>query len=165
MCPLNFNSCTVHLLLFYNMNNKCTSNSQIITHLPSFLLSIWYMVSIIVSNCALLAVYIYCHVTFQYFAHPKWILYNSSFSLCFLQYKNLISQFILCLVAAILVFLFCLLFPLILMLKYFGASCLVLHILLNQVVAFVFSNFTLVFFQLLQIFACWASVILIITLE
>ena len=54
-----------------------------------------------------------------------------------------------------------LLFPLILMLKYFGVSCLVLHNLLNQMAAFVFSNISLVFLQLLQIFACWASIILI----
>jgi hypothetical protein len=37
---------------------------------------------------------------------------------------SVISWFILHLVAAILVFLLCLLFPLSLMLKYFGASCL-----------------------------------------
>jgi hypothetical protein len=61
-----------------------------------------------------------------------------------LQYKNLIYWFILYFVAATLVFLFCLLFPLILMLKYFGVSCLVLHILLNQTAAFVFSNVSLV---------------------
>jgi len=40
---------------------------------------------------------------------------------------------------------FFLLFPLILMLKYFGASCLVLHIWLNQMAEFFFSNFSLVF--------------------
>ena len=33
------------------------------------------------------------------------------------------------------------LFSLILMLKYFGVICLVLHILLNQMTAFVFSNY------------------------
>ena len=35
------------------------------------------------SNCALIAVCIYCHVAFQYFAHSKWVLYNSAFSFCF----------------------------------------------------------------------------------
>jgi len=35
-----------------------------------------------------------------------------------------------------------------------------LHILLNQMAAFVFSNFSLVFLSLLQIFDCWASIIL-----
>ena len=38
------------------------------------------MESIILSNCALIAVRIYHHVTFQYFANSNWILYNSSFS-------------------------------------------------------------------------------------
>jgi hypothetical protein len=42
------------------------------------------------------------------------------------------------------------------MLKYYGVSCLVLYILLNQMAAFVFSNFSLVFLWLL-IFAYWAS--------
>jgi len=32
------------------------------------------------------------------------------------------------------------------MLKYFGVSCLILHILLNQTAVFVFRNFILVFF-------------------
>jgi len=38
---------------------------------------------------------------------------------------------------------FCLVFPLILMLKYFGVSCLILHILLNKRATFVFRNFSL----------------------
>ena len=40
---------------------------------------------------------------------------------------------------------FFLLFPLILMLNYFGVICLVLHVLLNRMAAFVFSNFSLAF--------------------
>jgi hypothetical protein len=68
-----------------------TTNAQVIHKLsqscPFFKLSIWYMVSIIVSDCSLVAVYIYCHVTFQYFAYSNCILYNSSFRFCFLQYK------------------------------------------------------------------------------
>jgi hypothetical protein len=44
----------------------------------------------------------------------------------------------------VLVFLFCLLSLLLLMLKYFGVSYLVLDILLKQMTAFVFGNFSLV---------------------
>jgi len=40
------------------------------------------------------------------------------------------------------VFLLCLLFPLSFIPKYFGVSCLLLHILLNQMAALVFSNFS-----------------------
>jgi len=36
-----------------------------------------------------------------------------------------------------------------------------LHILLIQMSAFVFSNFSMAFFKLLQIFASWASIILL----
>jgi hypothetical protein len=103
-----------------------------------FLLRSWKVESIILSNFALIAVCIYCHVTFQYCAYSNWISYNSSFSF-FLQYKNLISWFNLYLFAAFLVFPFFLLFPLILMLKYFGVSCLVLQYFVN--LTFVFSNF------------------------
>ena len=39
-------------------------------------------------------------------------------------------------------------------------SCLVLHILLNQMAAFVFSNFSLVFLYLQKITALCASIIL-----
>ena len=63
--------------------------------------------------------------------------------------KCIFHQFNSCTVHLILVFLLCLLFPSGLMLKYFGVRCLVLHILLNQTAAFVFSNFGLVFFWLL----------------
>jgi len=45
----------------------------------------------------------------------------------------------------VLVFLFCMLFPLILMWMYLVVTCLVLHILLYKTVAFVFSRFSLVF--------------------
>jgi len=62
-----------------------------------------------------------------------------------LQYKNLISRLSLYLVAAILIFLLLMLFLLILMWMYLGISCLVLQILLCQMAAFVFSNFSLVF--------------------
>jgi len=44
-------------------------------------------------------------------------------------------------VTAILVFLLCLLLLLILMLKEFGVSCLVLYILLNQMVAFIWGQY------------------------
>jgi hypothetical protein len=39
---------------------------------------------------------------------------------------------------------------------------LFLHILLNQIAAFVLSNFSLMFLYLFQSFACWASMILIV---
>jgi len=95
---------------------------------PGFLLSFWCMESIILSKCALVAVCIFCHVTFQYFAHSKCILYSSSLYFCFLRFKNfdfLLYSVSVCCYSGVP---FCLLIPLGLMLKYFGVRCFVLHI-------------------------------------
>jgi hypothetical protein len=99
--------------------------------------------------------------TIQLFVHCKWILYNFSFSFCFLKYLkfNFFSKSYL--VAAIFAFLFCILFPLTLIWMYIGVSCLALHILLYQMSAFFyFSKIAFVFLQMLYIIACWASIIL-----
>ena len=63
------------------------------------------------------------------------------FIFCFLQYKNLISLFVLYPLAPILVYLFHPLFPLILMLNYFCFSFWFYIFLLNQIAAVVFSKF------------------------
>ena len=59
--------------------------------------------------------------------HCRCELYNCSFGLAFFMYRNLISWL---LVAALRVLMLCLLFSLILIVKYFGVSCFSLHDLL-----------------------------------
>jgi hypothetical protein len=42
----------------------------------NFLLRLWYVEPIIVSNCALMFTCTCCHVTFQCLSHTKWTLYS-----------------------------------------------------------------------------------------
>ena len=105
-------------------------------------------------TCRLIEFWICCQIPLKWCTHSRCILYNRWLKFCFLQYRNLISWFNLYLIALVVVLLSCGFLPLILMLMYLGLRCLILHILLNHTVVFVFNNLSLVFLLMVESFAC-----------
>ena len=107
------------------------------------MLSFWYRqpITLVVAG----TVYKYTATLFRLFAHSQWILHNCSSNLRILQYEDLISWLSLYLVVSIFVFMLCILSPLTLLWVCLGVGCLALHILMYQMAAFVFSNFSFVF--------------------
>ena len=114
-----------------------------------FLLRFWYRESITLSNWESVVARMYCHTLFPLFAHSQWIPHSCPLNLHFLQSKILISWFSLYLVVSIFVFTFCILFPLPLLCiySYLGVSCLALRILMHQMAALLFSNYSFVFYR------------------
>jgi len=51
-----------------------------------------YRESITLSNCVLNFIFTHSHTLFHLYAHSKLILYNCSFSFCFLQYEHVFSS-------------------------------------------------------------------------
>jgi hypothetical protein len=118
----------------------------------------WYWLFIISNTLSFIHACVHCQSYFLLLC----VLYSISFSMCFFLYKNFISWFSLHLTAGCFVFALCWLLPFILIPVYFGCKCWLLRVLWCHIATLVFSNFELVFLQVLIVFACRASATLMV---